>query len=275
MSKKPCIGVTSSLGGGRFMWWFYWLTLRLLGARPVRLIAPVADIDERQFDGLIVGGGDDISAELYHGEPTVDIRIDPERDALELKLLERAAPLNLPVLGVCRGAQMLNVYYGGSLHQDVRKVYAGMPKMWTPLPSKNVQLMDGTKLAGFIGSAPLRVNSLHRQAVDRVGEGLKIAGRDEYEVIQAIEDPAHPFRVGVQWHPEFLIYRGRHRRLFRAFLDAVKSYAAERGAHGASAAEPAEWKAFRTPSVEAPETVGSRVRAADLLSSRLTGCMRR
>ena len=216
--------MTSSLGGGRYMWWFYWISLKLMGAQPVRLVAPVADIDEREFDGLIIGGGDDISAELYQGETTLDIRIDPARDSLELELLERAAPLGMPVLGVCRGAQMLNVFYGGSLHQDVRRVYNNMPKMWSPLPRKTVHLEEGTKLAGLLGLTPLRVNSLHRQAVERVGETLKVSGRDEYGVIQAIEDPSALFRVGVQWHPEFLIYRARHRQLFKAFVSAVRVY---------------------------------------------------
>jgi len=228
MTRRPRIGVTSSLGGGRYMWWFYWLSLKWMGANPVRLVAPVDDIEDREFDGLIIGGGDDISAELYNGEPTLDVRIDPRRDELELKLLERAAPLNMPVLGVCRGAQMLNVFYGGTLHQDVRRVYIGMPKMWSPLPRKSVRLDEGTQLAEVLGLPPLRVNSLHNQAIDRTGYGLRIAGRDEYEVVQAIEDPAAAFRVGVQWHPEFLIYKARHRRLFRAFVAAVKTYAAQR-----------------------------------------------
>lgn len=227
VKKKPCIGVTSSLGGGRYMWWFYWISLKLMGARPVRLVAPVADIDEREFDGLIIGGGDDIGAELYQGETTLDVRIDPARDALELKLLERAAPRGMPVLGVCRGAQMLNVFYGGSLHQDVRSVNNDMPKMWTPLPRKTVHLGEGTKLAGLLGPTPLRVNSLHRQAVERVPKALSVSGRDEYGVIQAIEDPTALFRVGVQWHPEFLIYKARHRRLFKAFVNAIKVYQAD------------------------------------------------
>jgi len=225
MNRRPCIGVTSSAGGGRYMWWFYWLSLKLMGARPVRLIAPVDDIEDRRLDGLIIGGGDDISAELYQGEPTLDVRIDPERDALELKLLERVAPLNMPVLGVCRGAQMLNVFYGGSLHQNIHAVYADMPKMWSPLPRKRVFLNEGSKLAHIIGSDSVRVNSLHKQAVDRVGAGLTISGRDEYGVTQSIEDAGAAFRVGVQWHPEFLIYKRRHRDLFRAFVNAVEGYA--------------------------------------------------
>ncbi len=222
-SRKPCIGVTSTKRGGRYMWWFYWLSLKLMGARPVRLVAPVEDLASREFDGLIIGGGDHISAELYQGEPILDVRIDPARDALELALLERAAPLDMPVLGVCRGAQILNVFYGGTLHQDVRRVFTSMPKMWTPLPAKRVSLDDGSRLAKIMGDESLRVNSLHNQAVDRVGGNLRISGRDEFGVVQSIEDPAASFRIGVQWHPEFLIYRARHRALFRAFVRAVES----------------------------------------------------
>jgi putative glutamine amidotransferase len=238
MSGRPCIGVTSSLGGGRFMWWFYWLSLSLtlMGGRPVRLVAPVADLDVQRFDGLVIGGGDDIGSEHYQGEPTLDVRIDTARDALELKLLQKAAPLGIPVLGVCRGARMLNVFHGGSLHRDLRMVYAGMPKMWTPLPRKYVQLTEGTALAKIMGLETLKVNSLHNQAVDRLGKGLRVAGRDEFGVIQAIEDQSARFRIGVQWHPEFLIYRRRHRRLFASFVEAVRAYAAARGKVASAAA---------------------------------------
>lgn len=219
------------------MWWFYWLSLKLMGASPVRLVAPVEDLPARKFDGLIIGGGDDISAELYKGEPMLDVRIDPARDALELELLERAAPLDLPVLGVCRGAQIMNVFYGGTLHQDVRRVFTSMPKMWTPLPAKRVHLDDGSRLAGIMGDEPLRVNSLHNQAVDRVGSNLRVSSRDEFGVVQSIEDPAARFRIGVQWHPEFLIYRARHRALFRAFVHAVENAMGRRENEPVSLAE--------------------------------------
>ena len=221
-ARKPVIGVTTSGGGGRYMWWFYWLSVRLLGARPVRLIAPVDPNDIGRFDGFIIGGGDDIAPDLYDGEPAIDVRIDPERDRLELAILEHAVPRDIPVLGVCRGAQMINVFNGGTLHQDVRKAFDNIPKMWTPLPVKSVTFVPGTRLKSIFDLEHLRVNSLHRQAVDRLGHGLRVSAHDEFGVVQAIEHESAEFLAGVQWHPEFLIYRGSHRQLFRAFINAVE-----------------------------------------------------
>jgi putative glutamine amidotransferase len=87
-----------------------------------------------------------------------------------------------------------------------------------------VRLIRGTKLISILGSGELRVNSLHSQAVNRLGGNLIVSAQDEFGVIQAIEDPAGLFRIGVQWHPEFLVYQRRHRRLFRDFVDAARRY---------------------------------------------------
>ncbi|ADZ71731.1 Glutamine amidotransferase enzyme [Polymorphum gilvum SL003B-26A1] len=223
MTRRPVIGVTTSLGGGRYMWWFYWLALRLAGARPVRLVAPRRPYDLSGFDGFIIGGGDDIAPDLYLADTPVDARIDPARDQMELAVLAHACPRDIPVLGICRGAQMINVHLGGSLHQDVRAVFTGVPKMWTPLPRKTVSFTPGSRLGEIHERERLRVNSLHNQAIDRLGDGLAIVARDEFGVPQAVECPAARFLAGVQWHPEFLIYRRVHRRLFQAFLAAVRA----------------------------------------------------
>lgn len=223
VSAKPLIGVTSSLGRGRYMWWFHCICLRLIGARPVRLVAPFDRAQMEGFDGFIIGGGDDISAELYKGDVTLNMRIDPERDQMELQLLERVVSQEIPVLGVCRGAQILNVYRGGSLHQDMYASFANVPRLRTPLARKTVRVLPGTRLAGVIQDEHIKVNCLHHQAVDRLGDGMKVAARDEYGVVQAIEDPAARFQIGVQWHPEFLIHRRSQRRLFQAFVSAARS----------------------------------------------------
>jgi len=228
VSRRPVVGVTSSRGGGRVMWWFYWLAMQMFRVKPVRLVAPVEGVDALTFDGLIIGGGDDIGAELYKGAPTPDVRIDPERDALERALLGSPEAVDLPVLGVCRGAQMLNVVHGGSLHQDIYTVYAQHPRMRTPLPRKKVSLEAGSRLAGLMRRDALVVNSLHHQSIDRVGEGLSVVGMDSYGTVQAVEAAAAPFRVGVQWHPEFLIYQRAQRRLFEGFVTAVRERSARR-----------------------------------------------
>ncbi|MDF2234871.1 gamma-glutamyl-gamma-aminobutyrate hydrolase family protein [Albimonas sp. CAU 1670] len=211
------------------MWWLSWLGLRVMGLDPVRLRPPMDDaLDLSGFDGFLIGGGDDIGADLYGARPLMDVRIDAERDAMELRVLDHALPLDLPVLGICRGAQMLNIHRGGDIHQEVREAYVDVPEMWTPLPVKTVTTEPGVRLREVIGRETFRVNSLHHQAIDRLGEGLRIAARDEWGVVQAIEDASARFRFGVQWHPEFLLWRRPHRRLFRAFAAAV---------HGAGPAE--------------------------------------
>lgn len=226
---RPRVGVTASARGGRWMWWLSWLGLRLTGLRPVRLTAPLDPEALEGFAGFLIGGGDDIGADLYGGAPMVDVRIDVARDAMELRVLDHALPRDLPVLGICRGAQMLNIRLGGDVHQEVRVAFENVPRMWTPLPVKTVTIEPGTRLAGILGRERFRANSLHHQAVDRLGAGLVVAGRDEWGVVQAVEDSDARFRIGVQWHPEFLLWRRPHRRLFRAFAAAC---------HGAPAARP-------------------------------------
>ena len=233
---RPRIGVTASSRGGRWMWGLSWLALRLLGTKPVRLQAPQDPDALRGFDGYVIGGGDDIGAELYDGAPAMDVRIDKARDEMEMRVLDHALPRDLPILGICRGAQMLNIHLGGGLHQEVREAYENVPKMWTPLPVKTVTVEKDTRLERIIGRHSFRANSLHHQSIDRLGQGLRLAAKDEYGVVQAVEDPAALFRIGVQWHPEFLLWRGPHRRLFRAF--AVAAHQTPVPAKAPAAAQP-------------------------------------
>lgn len=181
--------------------------------------------DFNRFDGLLVGGGDDISAQLYGGLPVPDVRVDPERDALELAALEKFLPSGKPVFCVCRGAQMLNVALGGTLHADVHEIYVAAPKMRTVLPRKDVDLLVGTQLREICGRDSVRVNSLHHQSVDKLGDGLTIAALDGHGVVQGVERQrkTDQFLLGVQWHPEFLPYRDSQRRLFASFMDAVRA----------------------------------------------------
>ena len=132
----------------------------------------------------------------------------------------------MPVLGVCRGAQMINVALGGSLHQDAYGVHATSRHYKTILPRKTVTVEEGTHLASLAGLEPMRVNALHSQSVDRLGRGLRVAARDEGGMVQAVERVDAPFMVGVQWHPEHLIYAHRQRALFRALVDAIERPAA-------------------------------------------------
>ena len=213
--QKPVIGVTESRNGRPSMPFFNWLSLRLAG--------PLDGAAFDGLDGLLIGGGDDIGFELYGGVPVPNVKLDPERDKMELAALDHATRTDIPILGVCRGAQMLNVFYGGTLHEDIYEVYEAAPRNRTVLPRKSVSLEVESRLREIVGRNEIKVNSLHHQAVDRLGIGLKVSARDTHGMVQAIEDPNTPFRVGVQWHPEFLFYRTAHFRLFRDFVEAVKS----------------------------------------------------
>jgi len=172
-------------------------------------------------DGLIVGGGDDIGPELYEGEIVTSARLDPERDALERRLILEALHAHKPVLGICRGAQMLNVSLGGSLHNDAFGHYVNSREYRTILPRKTIYLSENTLLATIAGTEPMRVNALHTQAVNRLAPGLQVSARDHGGMVQAIEKREDPLAIGVQWHPEHLFYARRQRALFRALVIAA------------------------------------------------------
>lgn len=218
---RPCIGVTTSRRTGWRVFPVIALNIWLAGGRATRWNSG-READMGSVDGLVVGGGDDISPMLYAGEMVAEARLDPDRDALEQRLVRQALDLGKPVLGICRGAQMLNVALGGNLHQRAYDHYADSRYYRTILPRKDVTVLDGTGLAALAGTAPMRVNALHSQAVDRLGTGLRVAARDDGGMIQAVERSTPPFALGVQWHPEYLVYARRQRALFRALVDAAR-----------------------------------------------------
>jgi putative glutamine amidotransferase len=218
---RPLIGVTTSRRGGWRSYLFHRLALWRAGARSIRLMAGHSPPTEK-LEGLIIGGGDDIGAELYGGQVLPDVRIDPERDKLELQLLKWALPRRLPILGICRGSQMINVALGGSLHTDIHAVYVEAPKMRTVLPRKTVHIVEGSRLDRIMGCNPCRVNALHHQSVDRLGRGLRIVAQDEAGIVQATEGTGAEFLIGVQWHPELLVTRSPQQRIFRALAQAAR-----------------------------------------------------
>jgi putative glutamine amidotransferase len=218
---RPLIGVSTSRRGGWRSYLMHRWALYRVGARSVRLIAG-KPMPAEPLQGLIIGGGDDIGAEIYGGTVLPDVRIDPERDQLELRLLREALPTGLPVLGICRGSQMINVALGGSLHTDIHQVYEMAPRMRTVLPKKTVSIVHGSRLDRILRCNPCRVNALHHQSVDRLGRGLKVVAQDESGVVQAIESESAPYLIGVQWHPELLVWKAPHQRLFSSLVAAAE-----------------------------------------------------
>ncbi|MDP8920289.1 MAG: gamma-glutamyl-gamma-aminobutyrate hydrolase family protein [Pseudomonadota bacterium] len=218
---SPLIGVTTSRRGGWRSYLMHRLALARVGARSIRLI-PGNPLPSEPLQGLVIGGGDDIGAEIYGGKVLPDVRIDPERDKMELGLLKAALPAALPILGICRGSQMINVALGGTLHTDIYEVYVQAPKMRTVLPRKTVSITRDSRLDRILRCNPCQVNALHHQSVDRLGQGLRIAATDESGIVQAIESESAPFLLGVQWHPELLVWKKPHQRLFGALAEAAR-----------------------------------------------------
>ena len=155
-----------------------------------------------RLDRLILVGGDDLEPSVYGQKPGPALTlIDPERQAFDLELTKRALKRGLPILAICAGCQTLNVVRGGDLVQDIPRqvpgalVHAG--GAWHP-----VDVQAGSRLGKVLGRRSLRTNSYHHQSVGRLGRGLKAVAHTQDGVVEGIEDPDHPYLLGVQWHPE-------------------------------------------------------------------------
>ncbi len=222
MGQRVRIGVTSNGRRWAPSWWCIALAVRLAGGIP-RRISVRNPAPGETFDGLIVSGGDDIGPDLYGGEEMPKARIDHERDALEVRWLRWAMDRQVPVLGICRGAQLLNAVRGGSLLQDVTSLRHKTSNRASLLPRKRVTVDEESGLAALLGRAKVRVNSLHHQAIDTPGDGLRIVARDADGICQAIEGTALRSVFGVQWHPEYLLYLPAQFGLFRALVTKAQA----------------------------------------------------
>ncbi|MFD3001038.1 gamma-glutamyl-gamma-aminobutyrate hydrolase family protein [Pontibacter toksunensis] len=145
-------------------------------------------------------------------------RLDRDRDHLEFQLIDQAVKKNLPVMGICRGSQLLNVYFRGTLYQDINTFYLEEPNPTSIFPVKRVNIKPGSKLADVLGVRQLEVNALHSQAVKEPGKGIEIVAREPNEVVQGIENQNQEYIVGVQWHPEYLPTHKSQRRLFKTLV---------------------------------------------------------
>ena len=230
--SRPLIAVTTSARTGWRVYPHINRNLWITGGRGARWgVGRIADLED--IDGLIIGGGDDIGPDLYGGRLGISAQLDPQRDDLERCLAQAALERNIPVLGICRGSQMLNVALGGTLDQDAWTTYGPERKIKTILPKREVCVEANTHLSLISGERPMKVNALHTQAVDRLGQGLRISARDTGGMVQAIERVRDPFALGVQWHPEHLFYAHRQRAIFRALVSAARAYRSDRNQTGA------------------------------------------
>lgn len=214
--------------------------LEAAGALPVVMpplndeaIEPLLD----RFDGICLSGGPDLDPQGYGAEPHPELGpIEPDLDRFELAVARRADARGMPILAICRGTQALNVVRGGALHQHLPEISTEIAhRQLTPgdQTSHPVAVEPGSKLAAALGgeeidiSDRLDVNSFHHQAIDRLGEGLRISARAPDGTIEAVEDPSRPFLIGVQWHAETLVHRPYEAALFRHFVEACRDDGAE------------------------------------------------
>jgi len=228
---KPRIGITGPVTGDRCLKWWLRTAIKLAGGEPVNLRTN-RDWENRTFDGLLIGGGTDINPERYgESAPAPDKQFDLPRDAMEDALIQRAVKERIPILGICRGMQMINVSLGGSLYQEAADVLEDF------LPSRSliskiigrreVMFTKDSKLFPIMGSYPnYLVNSIHHQAVNKLGKGLRVVAREKNGLVQAFENDRsldHPFLFGVQWHPELMLHANSARSLFKALVKASQS----------------------------------------------------
>ena len=211
----------------------YVRAVRDAGSLPVLIPAGPDDVLRETFerlDGLLLPGGGDIEPARFGEAPQPELRgREPQRDDLELALCRWALAEGKPVLGICRGIQVMNVAAGGTLYQDIPSQYATTIRHASDLSlprgyiAHDVVIEPGSRLAALVGSEPLPVNSWHHQAVKDVGHTLVVSARAADGIIEGLEIPAHRFAVSVQFHPEDL-YEGheRIRRLFAGFVAACR-----------------------------------------------------
>ncbi|GGA19367.1 gamma-glutamyl-gamma-aminobutyrate hydrolase family protein [Psychrobacillus lasiicapitis] len=186
------------------------------------------DIIVDRIDGLLLTGGGDIDPTLFGEEPHPRLgSIVPERDAFEIQLVQKMLEKNKPILGICRGAQILSIAAGGDMYQDI---YAQSPAQllqhdqqapnW--YASHFVHVTEGTILSNVAGVEKFKVNSFHHQAVRNVPNGFLVSGIASDGIIEAFESKNHPFVMGIQWHPESLLMKDDliSAAIFERFIDA-------------------------------------------------------
>lgn len=203
------------------------LALRLHGAHTY-YIRPGSHINIDLLDGLVLSGGTHVHPQQYGQQPQVTAHYDTLRDRMDKQLLSAAEALGLPVLGICRGAQFINVFRSGSLCQNVTPLRVHTRHRPLLLPLQTVHLVQGSRLAGLMPHWKIGANRIHSQAIRRLGRHLRVTAVDDDHFVQAIENTGRQWLMGVQWHPEYLLYHAGHRRIFQHLVLAARDRKLER-----------------------------------------------
>ena len=235
---KPVIGITTNHSTNSFgqplvlLQQSYVKAILQAGGVPVLIPSLVAndgwDALYTRLDGILFSGGGDIGLEHSPGDPHPRIEdVDPERDAVELKMLNAAASDGKPFLGICRGCQVMNVALGGTLYTHIpdqlpSALDHSYPGNMRTVLVHQVKIEEGTHIAEIFGEPIIKVNSLHHQGIKDIAPAVRVAGYAPDGLVEAIELPDHPFGLSVQWHPEWLTDQEGTRNLFRKFVDAAE-----------------------------------------------------
>ncbi len=238
--KKPIIAITSSmdlnpnrLNDNRTMVSLDYSN-SVINSGGIPVILPITDNLEvikeqvKYFDGLILSGGGDPDPNLYGEDCLQELGdITPERDAFELVILEEFLKTKKPILGICRGLQLMNVFYGGTLYQDIKYVDTNIQhkqKWLADLPTHDINILENNILFEIFGKKT-RTNSFHHQMIKDLGRELTSIATANDGVVEAIQNKNYPFFYGVQWHPEMMASRGnlRMKKIFDKFIESCEN----------------------------------------------------
>ncbi len=246
-SAKPRIAVTGPDQSGTTAWLFTAFNICLAGGRPIR-VTPDRFDGKRDYDGVVIGGGSDIHPQNYQAASAPKIKRSPwlrlkewlcypleffarlsksqydkDRDEMEKRFIDFAVKHNKPILGICRGHQLLNAALGGSMYPSTLPLLEKKMRIRSPLPRKKViYTQDDSLISDIAGDDPLRVNALHSQAVAQPGEDLEVTGKEQAGINQVLESKHNDLVLGVQWHPEYLFYMRAHRSIFKWLIQKAK-----------------------------------------------------
>lgn len=237
--KKPIIGITSAYEEEKDLKHYHRTTVcidyaeSIVKAGGIPIVIPVLNDREviksqlKLVDGLLMSGGLDINPRYYNQDFLEGMKlISPERDSNEWMILEEYLSTDKPILGICRGMQMINVFKGGTLHQDIKNISEKILKHtqdYLPeLEVHKVNIKKNSILSDLFGEEII-TNSFHHQALDRIGNGLKIVATTNDGIIEAIESKEDRFLLGVQWHPEMMTARGNKNmlKIFKRFINST------------------------------------------------------
>ena len=228
---KPTIGITfpSNIVSGTYK--NYIRAIEKFGGEPRCLYPGVPSDAFKGLKGLLLTGGPDIDPNYYGEEAHETTDINPNRDKLELPLCKQAIEGNLPVFGICRGIQIMNVAIGSSLYQDIpsqftdhltHKILVNKDDSW-----HDIQIQPDSLLNQITGETTTEVNSRHHQSLKVIGEGFTVTAQSKDGIIEAIEDTSKKFMLGVQYHPERMFkepgsseLQEHSTKLFTAFINA-------------------------------------------------------